>query len=211
MDHESTAEALILNPALSTTVVWLDPETLVLVPKNGFAPDTLYCLQFDAGVRDLAGNSITPTEPVFFSSIPGLITVSAELVYDGIHLSPPDYSTATAIEIRPYPICTSADYDIVFTLGGAEFESNCEKMTVQESISLSCVFPDSGVPDPFTSGVSWTGNQIVSITFSELTPSTSALRVYYLLRIRGGAGGIVTQEGFRLEEDLLQLLVTAVE
>ena len=114
-------------------------------------------------------------------------------------------------DICPDPITTAADYVFYFRFSGALFDSNMEKNSVQEAIDLLCVFPDSGTADPMPTGFSWSGGFALSVTFSELQPSTSSRRVYYLLRIRGGAGGVSTEEGFRLEEDLEQLLVTAIE
>ena len=55
------------------------------------------------------------------------------------------------------------------------------------------------------------GDVVLSITYSDLRPSTLNQMVYYLLRIRGGPSGIATEEGYRLPVDLEQLLLSAVE
>jgi hypothetical protein len=211
MDCVPTAGALILQPSAAITRMWIDPSRLVVLPLEGFAPATEYCLRFGDEAADPAGNPISSGESVLFNTIAGAITVDTELVNDGIGLGPQDYSTAAAIEIHPYPITTTADYVLSFRFSNARFDSNTEKKSVQDAIDLLCLFPDSGVTDPIPTGFSWSGDFDLSITFSELQPSMSSRRVYYLLRIRGGAGGISTEEGFRLEEDLEQLLVTAVE
>ena len=132
-------------------------------------------------------------------------------MHDGIRLDPGDYSTATALEIQPYPIVSTADYEFLFRFFGSLFETNSEKYSVQEAISLVCVFPDSGVSHPVATGYSWMGNTVLSVTYSELQPSTLNQTVYYMLRIRGGPGGIDSDEGSRLAEDLEQLLLSAVE
>jgi len=150
-------------------------------------------------------------EPIQFATIPGAITVITDLVQDGIQLGHGDYSTATAVEIQPYPISSSADYELLFHFTGAGFDSNAEKYAVLEAISLLCIFPDSGVANPIATGYSWMGDIILSVTYSELQPSTATRKVYYLLCIRGGPSGIATDEGYRLQQDLEQLLVTAVE
>jgi hypothetical protein len=150
-------------------------------------------------------------EPIRFVTVSGTIEVITEFVQDGIQLEPPNYSTATAIEIQPYPISSDADYELLFHFSGASFDSNTEKYAAQEAISLICVFPDAGVANPIATGFSWMGDLSLGATYSELKPSTSTQKVYYLLCIRGGPGGLATDEGFRLQRDLEQLLVTAVE
>jgi hypothetical protein len=211
MDTGSTAGALILIPSVTTERVWIDAVSLVVVPTGGFAADTEYLLDFDSRATDRAGNAIEMPEPIQFATIPGAITVITDLVQDGIQLGPGDYSTATAVEIQPYPISSSADYELLFHFTGAGFDSNAEKYAVLEAISLLCIFPDSGVANPIATGYSWMGDIILSVTYSELQPSTATRKVYYLLCIRGGPSGIATDEGYRLQQDLEQLLVTAVE
>lgn len=211
MEQTGTEAALILDPPVSAILVWLDARTLVLVPDIGFAPDTGYLLDFSAEAVDLVGNPLNSFEPARFWTISGLIEVSTELVHDGIILGPEDYTTATGIEIEPYPITSNYDYTFVFDFTGAVFDSNSEKMAVQEAISLICLFPDDGVTNPIATGFSWTADSRLSITFSDLQPSTSAQSIYYLLSIRGDPGGVGTDEGRRLAKDREQLLVAAVE
>ena len=211
MDTAGTADALILIPSVTTDRIWIDAATLILVPMGGFAPDTGYLLDFDGRATDRAGNPIEMPDPVRFATLPGAITVITEFVQDGIQVGPGAYSTAAAVEIHPYPISSSADYELLFHFTGAEFDSNTEKYAVQEAISLLCIFPDSGVANPIATGYSWMGDLLLSVTYSQLQPSTLTCKVYYLLRIRGGPSGIATDEGYRLQQDLEQLLVTAVE
>ena len=211
MEQSGTEAALILDPPVSAIPVWLDALTLVLVPEVGFAPDTDYLLDFTAEAVDLVGNSLELFEPVRFRTISGLIEVSTELVHDGIILGPEDYTTATGIEIKPYPITSNYDYNFVFDFAGAVFDSNSEKMAVQEAISLICLFPYDGVTNPIATGFSWTADSRLSITFSDLQPSTRAQCIYYLRCIRGEPGGVGTDDGRRLETDLEQLLIAAVE
>jgi hypothetical protein len=211
MDTGNATDALKLLPPLSIQRCWIDAACLVVVPVGGFDPGTEYVLDFDAEATDPAGNSIVIPEPMRFETIPGQITVVTDLVHDGIQLDPGDYSTAAAVEVQPYPIVSTADYELVFRFSGSRFDTNTEKYSVQEAISLECVFPDRGVPDPVAIGYSWMGDAVLSITFSELRPSTLNQKVYYLLRIGGGPSGIATDEGYRLPEDLEQLLLSAVE
>lgn len=211
MDTGSTADAVVLYPSLATERVWIDAASLVVVPTDGFAAGTDYLIDFEAQATDLAGNTIEMMEPIRFVTVPGTITILTEFVQDEIQLGSGEYSTVTAIEIQPYPISSSADYELLFHFTGTDFDSNAEKYTVQEAISLNCIFPDSGVANPIATGYSWIGDLILSVTYSELQPSTAIQKVYYLLCIRGGPSGIVTDEGFRLEQNLEQLLVTAVE
>jgi len=211
MDAGSTADALILIPSVTTERVWIDGASLVVIPTVGFAAGREYLLDFGAQAADPAGNAIEMPQPIRFVTVAGAITVTTELVQDGIQLGPGDYSTASAVEIQPYPISSSADYELLFRFTGAEFDSNTEKYTVQESISLLCIFPDSGVADPVATGYSWMGDLTLSVTYSQLQPSTATQKVYYLLRIRGAMDGIATDEGYRLQQDLEQLLVTSVE
>jgi hypothetical protein len=211
MDTDSTAGALKLIPAVTTQCIWLDAESLVVVPVGGFAANTEYLLDFDTHAADRAGNQIEMLEPVHFTTVPGEITVVTEFVQDGFQLDPGDYSTAVAVEIQPYPISSSADYELLFRFTGCGFDSNTEKNRVQEAITLLCIFPDSGVANPVATGYSWMGNFILGVTYSELQSSTASRTVYYLLCIRGGPEGVATDEGYRLQEDLEQLLVTAVE
>lgn len=209
MDTDSTAGALNLTPAVTAERIWIDAATLVVAPAAGFAAGTEYFLEFNAQAKDRAGNRLAMTEPIRFATIPGEITVVTELVQDGTQVGPGDYSTATAIEIQPYPISSSADYEFLFRFTGCEFDGNTEKHAVQEAISLLCIFPDSGVANPIATGYSWMGDLVLSVTYSELQISTADQRIYYLLRIRGGPNGIVTDEGYRLQQDLEQLLLTA--
>jgi len=211
MEQSGTEAALILDPPVSAILVWLDGLTLVLVPDVGFAPDTEYLLDFTAEAVDLVGNPLSNFESVGFRTISGLIEVSTELVHDGIILGPEDYTTATGIEIEPYPITSNYDYTFAFDFTGAVFDSNSEKMAVQEAISLICLFPYDGVVNPIATGFSWTADNRLSITFSDLQASTSAQCIYYLLCIRGDPGGVGTDDGRRLEKDLEQLLIAAVE
>lgn len=211
MDTGSTTDALKLFPSPSTQRFWTDAACLVVVPAGGFEPGTEYVLDFDAEATDLAGNAISMPEPIRFTTIPGEITVVTELVHDGIQLHPGDYSTAAAVEIQSYPIVSTADYELLFRFSGSQFDTNAEKYSVQEAISLVCAFPDSEVSHPIAIGYSWIGDVVLSVTYSELQPSTLTQRVYYLLRIRGGPGGIATDEGYRLREDLEQLLLSALE
>jgi hypothetical protein len=211
MEQTSTEAALFLDPPVSVILVWLDALTLVLVPEVGFAPDTDYLLDFTAEAVDLVGNPLDVFEPVRFRTISGLIEVSTELVHDGIILGPEDYGTASGIEIEPYPITSNYDYTFVFNFTGAVFDSNTEKMVVQKAISLICIFPDDGLGNPTATGFSWTADSRLSITYSDLQPSTNAQCIYYLLCIRGEPGGVGTDGGKRLEKDLEQLLIAAME
>jgi hypothetical protein len=211
MDTGSTTDALSVHPSRSAQRFWIDAACLVVVPDGGFQADTEYVLDFDAQATDLTGNTLSMPEPIRFTTIPGEIEVVTELVHDGIQLDPGDYSTAVAIEIQPYPISSSADYELLFHFSGSQFDSNAEKYSAQQAISLVCVFPDSGVSNPIATGYSWMGDLLLSVTYSELQPSTVNEKVYYLLRIRGGPNGIATDEGRRLPQDLEQLLLSSVE
>jgi len=217
MNPQGTVAALSIHPATAIDTVWLDDSTLIVAPAGGFASATEYRLEFGSEAEDAAGNPIEMQEPIGFETIPGAITVVTELANDGILLGPGDYSTARAVEISPYPICSAADYELSFHFTGVQFGEDSEKSAVHEAISLVCVFPDAGVADPTATGFSWRMDSHLSITFSDLRPSTSEQRVYYLLRIRGASptsgapGGITAEDGCRLERDLEQLLATAVE
>lgn len=211
MDTDSTAGALILHPSVAMERIWIDAASLVVVPTGGLAAATRYLIDFEAQATDQAGNTIEIAEPIRFLTVSGTINVTTELVQDGIQLGPGDYSTATALEIEPYPISSAADYELLFHFTGGKFESNTEKHTVQDAISLLCLFPDAGVANPIATGYSWMGDLILSVTYSQLEFSTANRKVYYLLCIRGGPSGIVTDEGYRLQRDLEQLLVSAVE
>jgi hypothetical protein len=191
--------------------VWLDASSLVIIPAGGFAAGAEYLLDFDAQATDRAGNPIEIPQPIRFTTIPGEVTVVTEFVQDGIELGAGDYSTATAVEIQPYPVSSSADYELLFRFSGARFDSNTEKEAVQKAISLLCIFPDPGAANPVATGYSWMGDLILGVTYSYLQPSTTTQKFYYLLCIRGGPNGIATQEGYRLHRDIEQLLVTAVE
>ncbi len=211
MDTDSTAGAMRLLPAVTKQCVWIDAEFLVVVPMGGFAANTEYLLEFGTRAADRAGNKIEMLEPIHFTTVPAEITVVTEFVQDGFQLGPGDYSTATAVEIQPYPISSSADYELLFHFTGFGFDSNTEKSRVQEAITLLCIFPDSGIADPIAAGYSWMGDLILGVTYSELQSSTATRKVYYLLCIRGGPEGIATDEGHQLQQDLEQLLVSAVE
>jgi hypothetical protein len=211
MDTENTMDAMKLSPSLPTQQVWIDDSRLVVVPAGGFAPGTEYALEFGAEATDLTGNPISMPEPIRFTTVPGRITVVTELVHDGIELAAENYSTAAAIQFRPYPIVSSGDYEFLFRFSGSQFDSNGEKYAVQEAISLACIFPGAGSPQPIAAGYSWMGDAVLSVTYSGLQPSTLNQTVYYLLRIKGGPGGIATDDGCRLESDVEQLLVSAVE
>jgi hypothetical protein len=211
MDCNRTAGAMVVRPDLTFVTTWLDSATLVFVPSSGFASSTEYVVDFEPEATDIAGNSILFSGPLRFLTACGAITVSTELVNDGILLAPGGYSTATPVEIEPYPITTAADYLLAFHFMGAEFDSNSEKMAVQQSITLERLLPGSAAADPLATGFSWTGDRNLSITFSDLQFSTDAGRAYYLLRIRGGAAGVRTEEGHILEGDIEQLLVAKMQ
>jgi hypothetical protein len=211
MNTKSTADALSLEPPVATERFWIDASCLVIVPESAFEADTEYLLDFTDSATDRAGNEILLAEPIRFSTVAGEIEVSTELVQDEIRLGPGDYTTSSALEIHPYPVSSSADYELLFHFTGTLFHSNAEKYSAQEAIRLLCIFPDSGVANPVVTGCSWIGDRVLGITYSELQPSSTNQRVYYLLRIRGGPGGLAADDGFRLPRDLEQLLVTAVE
>jgi hypothetical protein len=211
MDTAVTADALSLQPTIPTERYWIDGSCLVVVPADTFEADTEYLLDFSDSASDRAGNAISLPEPIRFVTIAGEIEVSTEFIQDAVKLGPGEYSTASALEIRPYPVSSSADYELLIHFTGTRFDSNAEKYAAQEAISLVCIFPDIGVANPVATGYSWMAEQVLGVTYSELEPSSADQRVYYLLRIRGGPGGLSTDDGHRLAQDLEQLLVTAVE
>jgi len=211
MDQASTEDSLSLQPFVSAVLVWIGRSTLVFSPESRFAAGTEYCLDFGVGAEDLAGNPLTAWTAVRFATEHLAIEVSTELLHEGIVIEPGDYTTAAAREIEPYSITSENDYTFSFSFSGATFDTNNEKAGVQEAIRLECILPLEGAADPSAIGYSWTGDQRLSVTYTEVEPSTSDQRIYYLLTIRGGSGGVASEEGSMLPYDLEQLLVTIVK
>jgi len=203
MDRTATGDGFSLAPAVSGQVHWLDDRTLVFAPEVGYQAGTSYTILLSDRVCDLCGNSLAGYTPASFAAGARRIAVTTTFLDDGTVIRPGEYTTVAPLTVLLGP---AGDCNLLFELAGGSFDTPGEKQGVLEAVTLVGVFPPSGVPAPELIGVSWEGDFRLSMTYAGLRLSTPAQAVYYLLRVRGGAAGVATEEGGMLEEDLEQLL-----
>lgn len=72
MDKASVEAGVEILPALDTVVSW-DQDTLVLTPRGGLAPETVYQVSLSAGIRDATGAPLAEAREWTFSTQPFLL------------------------------------------------------------------------------------------------------------------------------------------
>jgi hypothetical protein len=217
MDQEATREAFTLSPPVPGSLCWVDALTLVFAPSSPYTVNVQYVLSFTGEAADLAGNGLAGFLPLGFAAAVEPLDVTVELVNDGALIGPGEFSTSSPRLIHLQDTGGSYDYDLVLQFSLAAFDSDAEKLSALRAVELSALFPAAGVGNPEMLSCSWSGDSRLSLTFTGLTPSSvepglqKTRTVYYLLLVRGGPGGVATEEGSRLPEDVEQLLVAAAE
>ena len=203
MDRDSTRGGFSITPAVAGQVHWPDESTLVFAPQEGFRAGVAYTVLLSERVTDRAGNALAGYLPVSFTPASNLILVTTTVLDDGSVFAPGGYSSVEAAAIA---ISLAGECNLRIEFEGGSFGRPGEKQRALEAITLRCLFPPSGVSAPELIGVSWNGDSRLSLTYAGLELSGPERTVYYLLRIRGGPGGLGTDEGHHLEADLEQLL-----
>ncbi|MBN1836702.1 MAG: Ig-like domain-containing protein [Spirochaetales bacterium] len=203
MEPGATEESFSLCPPAAGVLYWPDVQTLVFVPEAGYQAGTAYLILLSERACDACGNRLDGYVPVGFTTRAAGIEITTTFLDDGTVILPGGYTTVAPLPVRLGP---GGECNLLLTLSGGSFETSAEKQAVLEAITLSGVFPPSGVPVPELIGFSWDGDVRLSLTYAGLELSTPSHAVYYLLRIRGGVGGVATDGGEQLERDLEQLL-----
>ncbi len=206
MRREETRDAVGLSPRPPGVWHWLDGSTLLFLPETGYRAGQTYTLTAGPEAEDEAGNRLLPYPPLSFVPRIEPLLPEAELPGDGIVLRAEDFSAAVPLPVTLAPPgWTDCTFAVVFR--GGSFDTREERLTVQQGVSVTCLFPPSA-PDPHPVGWTWTAPDRVSFTFSGFLPSTDSRRYLYLLSLRGGPDGIVTDEGNILLRSLEQILET---
>ena len=223
MDPDTAKSALSITPNLNGTKVFidgsLDPAVeysyLVFIPSSGIEMNTAYTITIKNTAEDIYGNTLLDDYIVRFTSstsIPRLHLYSINVDEDNSDTDFPinesEYSTNNEANIT----VSEVDNEYTFTFEFSEsFSTNSERISVQENIDITCIFPVGGI-SPSKKTYSWPdGGTTIVITFTNFQPAHQPNienEYYYMLELKGGTNGIRNNTGSYLEEDILQLLKT---
>ncbi len=207
MDKESTESAFSIEPYTAGRKMWIGKKTLIFLPETFWRWEEKYRLSISSSAE--SENGITLAEKYsesFTADISELHLSSLDgKADDGFPIS--SFSESSFMEITTDPVAPYT-YNFIFNFSES-FASDNDKLKAQDSTNISCVFPPDGT-SPFPRKYIWLSDTSLSVEYSGFTPynSISNIHYYYLLKIKGGAGGIINSMGSYLSEDIKQLLRT---
>ncbi|MFQ3620778.1 MAG: Ig-like domain-containing protein [Spirochaetales bacterium] len=206
MEPQKTKNAVRLEPNLAGTWVWLSENVLVFLPNAFFEAGVTYSLSIGNTAEDTSGNRLYNYPTLYFTPAVSFLEVETHLLQDNYNLNASTMNTSVPLVLTLFPPNWS-EYTFRFIFSGASFLTAEEKLKAQEALQITCLFPPFA-PSPYPIGYSWVGGNQLSVTFTGFSPAGQSQEYYYLLTIKGGQGGLKTDTGIALKEDLKQLFIT---
>ena len=201
MDREATERALSFSPSVPGKAFWPSESVFVYVPDSPLGPGVDYTLILAAGATDRSGIPLSNPLSLQLAATLEWLSVTLELVEDGVTLTASQEDSAT--QIRP-GLSPDFAYNIALTFS-APFETDADKLGLRQALRLSTLLSNDYTP-PYLVGYSWPTNRQIRLTYHNVVPSTASATNYLLFSLPGGATGIVSSAGNQLKENLRVLL-----
>ena len=209
MDRDSVESAVRIVPDNIDSPRWIDDTVIAFPPRERWEHGVEYVLYFEDDVSDSSGNVMVPVEPIRFTpATPAPLDVHVEFTRDislgSLPLGAFSEDQPVSINVNPP---AAEEYTFQLTFSGGSFESDSEKESIISEINVSSVFP-STIGSPVMTGVSWSTDSVITITFSGFKSSTPAQSNYYALEIGTSGESVIATNGARMPQAGRQLLRT---
>lgn len=197
MDFSSIKSGISITPGISGYFFSCsdDGTRYIFVPQENYEIGTKYLITVSSSVKDSAGKSLFEDIKQEFCSGDTFLKLSS------INICGTEYS-----DIPKEVTADTTNIDDTETLSVAltfskpiEIES---RYSVANGVSLNLNFPMTS-NSPVLLSTKWdSSNSVLSLTWGNITKSTSENSTYYDLRLNGGKSGISTGNGIYMEESL---------
>jgi hypothetical protein len=193
---ESVLRSLRLEPAVTGKTEMLSEKSVVYIFSREPERETTYTLIVSAETKDIGGLKIgTDYRINFIPDIPSLTVLSFSTTDDSVT---ENFSSNTTLPVKPLAGTGELYFSIRFSLGF----SLEEKLNTAQKITLSPFFPRTLAPVAMQY-VSWIFDDYIRMRWDGLSAGSSEEPHYYRLTIPGGKGGISSEKGIYMKEDLV--------
>jgi hypothetical protein len=194
MDHASLRLGISLYPAIKGYFEEAGEDSIIFFPEEEYQPETEYRITLSPVLKDSLGLGLFEELRCYFSSAQHYLDVEKlNLDSDSHPLEPGGIPqehfllSATDLELR-----------IAFS----QVIPPDRRRAAAEAVSLSVLFPASA-HNPNLVSVRWQdGGALLSMSFTDLSPSAGGIDNYYQIKISSGKLGPVSGSGEYLKEDL---------
>lgn len=197
MDFSSVKSNISFSPSINGYFypVENDKKRYLFVPLDYYEIETKYLISVSSDIKDISGNSLFEDIKKEFYSGDDFLTLSSLKIANNEYIEIPKEITVETTTLEEMETLS-----VVFTFSKPiEIKS---RYSVVNNISLSLNFPMTSKA-PVLLSTKWDmSNTILTITWGNLTKSTSENNTYYDLKLNGGKSGISTGDGIHMKENL---------
>ena len=197
MDFSSVKSNISFSPSINGYFypVENDKKRYLFVPLDYYEIETKYLISVSSDIKDISGNSLFEDIKKEFYSGDDFLTLSSLKIANNEYIEIPKEITVETTTLEEMETLS-----VVFTFSKPiEIES---RYSVVNNISLSLNFPMTSKA-PVLLSTKWDmSNTILTITWGNLTKSTSENNTYYDLKLNGGKSGLSTGDGIHMKENL---------
>ena len=207
MDRESVENSFSIIPFTPGRRIWKNSSSLVFIPEQGWLWNKIYTVFISKNAESENRISIGENYSLSFSpdiNSLDLLSISGK-TGDGFPIFSFSENSAVSIDTG-----SAAAYSYTFTFSFTEpFLSDAEKIIAQNHINITSLFPPD-TSSPYPVSFSWLNDLSLSVKFAGFTPYNSGEDIfyYYMLAVKGGAEGIINNDGSFIENTISQLLRT---
>jgi len=194
---ESVLKSIRFEPSLTGKTEYLSENSIVFIFSKSPEPETVYTLIVSSEAKDSEGLKIGTDYKINFSSkIPNLNVLSLSFDDDNFinDFSAPNIVLPVKIDPATGELFFSIHFSLPFS-----FE---DKQNTPQRITLSPFFPRSLSPAALKY-VSWFFNDRLYMCWEGITVTDSVIPNFYKITIPGGKGGISSENGIYMKEDLI--------
>jgi len=193
---DNTLRSIRFEPSLTGRTEFLSENSIVYIFTRNPEPQTIYTLIVSAESRDTEGLKTGADFKLhFMPDIPYLKVISLAAGNDFFNI---DLINNTALPIHIDKGTGEFNFSIHFSLP-FNFE---EKHNTPQRIVLSPFFPRSSAPIALNY-VNWFSDDRLSMRWEGLTSADNDVIQFYKLTIPGGRGGISSETGIFMKEDVV--------
>lgn len=196
VDPRSIRAAIRVEPSVQGVIDVVASDLVVFTPERGWEPEEPLTLVV-SGAEDLSGLTMMREYRERFTPAVRFLRVLELESGSGETASDPDFSQVMEVSVGDAP-------DGVFSLAirFSEAFGPAAKSSALESISLLVFFPAS-LSSPELRSASWPSDDTLLCTWEGLRRSGDGTENYYLLTVAGGEGGIASDSGAYLADDVI--------
>lgn len=197
MDFSSIKSGISITPGINGYFSSCsdDGTKYIFVPQENYEIATKYLIILSSSVKDSAGNSLFEDIKQEFYSGDSFLKLSSISIGGAEYSDIPKEVTADTKNVDDTETLTVA---LTFS---KPIEIN-SRYSVVNGVSLNLNFPMTS-NSPVLLSTKWdSSNSVLTLTWGNITKSTTENSTYYDLRLTGGKSGISTGNGIYMEESL---------